>query len=553
MPRNSHGLVEHVEFLEHRMNALQHRVRHLENQLCLLYARGMKIQGGAGHATPDEFNPFWDDISLNQNSFGAHVFPEIVVQNRMKCDIGATFQDQRNLFGSQSTTDWESAIQVSEPVDEPDSAAEPPSQELVHQVIVQQSREACIELQKRLKKAEKRNEVLKALYMLPIPLALDPLGCFVVERALGVDPKLAWKLQGSFAMLTISPHGEMVVQKALEGEESLRRTVLKEILQTNLEQALFSSSALPIWRRIWALPWDGEISAHLSAAIEAVFRKKWAKIAMQQSGGILIQDLIRAKLVGENSECIEELLENFLECVTHHHGVWVIQTLAEHGCESVRCRLAKHLLAHVADVCLSTYGAKVFQTIVRCTEPQIAIELADCLCRQSVHKHATFRPLLVDLALTQQGLPIVAQVRLFGSPSLSRRSARGADRSWIRCASLPRCSEATRAVSVSSFCVVRSLLTQNVRGHIRGMSTYRYHHCFSDSRTSLRRTLACVRAASMQCSSSSPLCKPWARAAKAFPAWRRKNTSASSDASPMPMCVLAETSDSSNAARSASR
>lgn len=152
--------------------------------------------------------------------------------------------------------------------------------------------------------------------------------------------------------------------------------------------------------------------AHIAAALHAHLQSRWLAVATDEVGSVLVQDLLRSGLVGASSACVAELLAHFVECVCNQYGVWVIQHLAEHGGRDVQDHVAQLLLRHAATVCLSPFGAKAVQVILRVSDASVSVALAERLCAPAGPASAPgARPLLVDVALTQQGLPILAQVR----------------------------------------------------------------------------------------------------------------------------------------------
>lgn len=399
--------------LERRLTALERRIASLEEDAAAGAVPRVLVPPRSGAETPDEFNPFWDDAPPSMHPYGVHAFPEKVLQNRQMTTIGTSFEEQCALFGAPSRIDWARAIRVPDPPPE----AMPPrdvvdASELVRQVLVQHDGASCIALQHCLKDDTRAPDVVPAVRRRLIPLASDAYGRFVVHRALGREPSLAWRLQGSFAILALSAHGALVVQRVLEVATDVRYAVLHELLQTPLAQTLLRPSAAPVWQTIWTLPWDAEVRAHIAATVQAHLQGRWLAVATDEVGSVLVQDLLRSGLVGASSACVAELLTHFVECVCDQYGVWVIQHLAEHGSRDVQDRVAELLLRHVATVCLSPYGAKAVQVILRVSDTSVGMALAERLCAPAAPAHgAGARPLLVDVALTQQGLPILAQVR----------------------------------------------------------------------------------------------------------------------------------------------
>lgn len=402
-----------AEGLERRVAALERRIARLEEEALAGAMPPVLVPPRSGAETPDEFNPFWDDAPPSMHPYGVHAFPEKVLQNRQMATIGTPFEEQCTLFGVPSRIDWARAVRVPDPPPEAQPVRDVvDASELVRQVLVQHSGAACIALQHCLKDDARAPEVVPAVRRRLIPLATDAYGRFVVHRALGREPALAWQLQGSFAILALSPHGALVVQRVLEVAADVRFAVLHELLQTPLAQTLLCSCAAPVWQTVWALPWDAEVRAHIAAALHAHLQSRWLAVATDEVGSVLVQDLLRSGLVGASSACVAELLAHFVECVCNQYGVWVIQHLAEHGGRDVQDHVAQLLLRHAATVCLSPFGAKAVQVILRVSDASVSVALAERLCAPAGPASAPgARPLLVDVALTQQGLPILAQVR----------------------------------------------------------------------------------------------------------------------------------------------
>ncbi|WFC96519.1 hypothetical protein MBRA1_003180 [Malassezia brasiliensis] len=401
-----------AEALERRVAALERRIARFEEGALGNAVPPVFVPPRSGAETPDEFNPFWDDAPPSMHPYGVHAFPEKVLQNRQMTTIGTPFEEQCALFGVPSRIDWARAIHVPDPPPESFPVHDVIDvSELVRQLLVQHSGAACVALQHCLKDDARAPEVVSAVRRRLIPLASDTYGRFVVHRALGREPDLAWQLQGSFAILALSPHGALVVQRVLEVAKDARFAVVHELLQTPLAQTLLHPCAAPVWQTVWALPWDTEVRAHIAVAVHAHLQSRWLAVATDEVGSVLVQDLLRNGFVSASSACVAELLDHFVECVCDQYGVWVIQHLAEHGGRDMQDRIAQLLLRHAATVCLSPFGAKAVQVILRVSDASVSVALAERLCTPVGPGAApSARPLLVDVALTQQGLPILAQV-----------------------------------------------------------------------------------------------------------------------------------------------
>lgn len=321
---------------------------------------------------------------------------------------------------------------------------------LVAQALTGRSQEGSIILQQQLKSgtADRQGAILRALAPHLAVLSEDKHGNFLVQRAIGVDGRLAWELKGSFARLALSQYGCHVVQRVLDEDESIRMQVVEELLQqsANLVDALTSRNSVHVWAKALETKWSSEaFRRRVYETINAAMKGRWAAIAMQETGSIVVQNLFESAVDDdEKRDCVEEILERFAECVVSQWGVWVAQHIIEYGSDDDRQVAFEKLLGDAAQLSLSQYGQKAVMTALKTRDEAFMRGYVDRLCGSAggssstscgapspaaaldaptasdgamvpysphrQHAVAGRRSMLVDVASTPQGLQILTQL-----------------------------------------------------------------------------------------------------------------------------------------------
>ncbi|WFD30569.1 hypothetical protein MSPP1_001590 [Malassezia sp. CBS 17886] len=363
-------------------------------------------------ATPDPFNPFWEPESPLAAAAAADAPPPAWPT------YAATAVAHAGGAAREAPRYWLPAGVVGDP----DGAAAPAA--LVQQVLAEKNQDACVALQQTLKRGMRweQDAVIQALRPHLVGLSMDRFGNFLVQRALRVDPQLAWALKGAYVALVLSPFGTHVVQRAIDADEETQKMVVGDLLGERLEHTLTSRHAIHVWQKIFGIHWtDACVHTQLRRSIHGALHGRWASTAALEIGSVLCQHLLEAAIVTERDEGVEELLRAFPSCACNQFGVWVIQHLLEHSTAAMRARIAQHVLDAAAPVSLSQYGAKAVLAALRCGSDGFLHQYIAALCRPARHAaraipSALRRPLLVDLAVVQHGLPIITHLLTNAAP-----------------------------------------------------------------------------------------------------------------------------------------
>lgn len=276
--------------------------------------------------------------------------------------------------------------------------------------------DACIELQKIVKQGPPAQ--VQAVFQLAtshLPaLSMDSVGHYLVLRLLAHVPTLANHLLGHVSTLALSIHGVHVVEHLLNRDENTQRSVVMRLLYGPLKDLLNASHCLPLWRKVLSLSWCGS-RPPLRQRILGALHGQWLSVINSEHGSALVNVLLSTKTLHESDDGIQALFSQFQECVCHPWGVWTAQYLLEHGSEELQSNISARLLRGITIYALSAYGSKALQCAQRCCPNEFQSKLASALLHHSAParpgaRPVTQRPLLVDMAAAQHGLPVITQV-----------------------------------------------------------------------------------------------------------------------------------------------
>lgn len=287
----------------------------------------------------------------------------------------------------------------------------------LREILVDHNQNASVQLQHQLKcgSFSRKRLIFEAMSSLMIPLAINQFGHFLVNRAIGYCADTAQHLSGAFVLLALSPVGVHVVSHVLDGPEVWKIQVVRELLQESLLITLTTQHSQCLWHKILQMRWsDPSMPLEIRESIHDALRGRWASFANTETGSTLCQHLYDSKILCDMDDGMQELLQELVGCVCDPWGVWVIQHLLEHGSVSIREYIAQCFIVSAATVSLSSYGSKAVQCALRYCGESFQNQYADVLCRvvraghDNVRSGGARRPLLVDVAATQHGLPILS-------------------------------------------------------------------------------------------------------------------------------------------------
>lgn len=309
---------------------------------------------------------------------------------------------------------------------------------LVCRAMSSRNQEASITLQQQLKTASpaRKAAIVRAIEPHILKLADDKHGNFLVQRAIGVDTRLALSLKGHFIHLALSQFGCHVVQRLLDEVESLRKVVVEELLSSNVYETLVCRNSIHIWQKILELHWptNGEMRARIYAVVNKTMKGRWAETAMLETGSIICQNLFECANADEKHDCLVEVLQHLCDCACNQWGVWVVQHIIEHGEPEVKRAAFDRLVKGAGRLTLSQYGQKAIMSALKSRDADFVARYIDVLCDRDassdVHgaqnltmasSSGNRRSLLVDVSTAPQGVQIVTQLLTSVTPEQRER------------------------------------------------------------------------------------------------------------------------------------
>ncbi|UZJ57212.1 hypothetical protein CBS101457_006532 [Exobasidium rhododendri] len=307
-----------------------------------------------------------------------------------------------------------------------------PADVLVAKALGPRSQDASIILQQQLKTgtSARKMAIIQAMGPHVLRLSDDKHGNFLIQRGVGVDLQVAWKLKGHFVSLSLSQFGCHVVQRVLD-EESIRAEVAEELLSDQVFETLTCRNSIHVWQKILEINWtDSEIRVKIFKVINSVMKGRWAETAMQETGSIICQNIFESADVEEKKDCVSEILERLCECAANQWGVWVVQHIIEHGDSEHRTLAFNQLLSDAVMLTLSQYGQKAIMSALKSCNQHFIARYVDILCdredsNESIGHSPCLSPtlsnsrrsVLVDISSAPQGVQIVTQLLTSVQPS----------------------------------------------------------------------------------------------------------------------------------------
>lgn len=215
------------------------------------------------------------------------------------------------------------------------------------------------------------------------------------------------------------------MHRVLDAGEDLQRQIVEELLCSDIYSTFTGRYCVHVWAKILEIRWtDANFARTVFETINAAMRGRWAGLAMQETGSIIVQNLFESAIDRDKAACIAEVLERLPDCAANQWGVWVVQHLIEHGSTEVRQRAYERLCSDAARLSLSNYGHKAIMTALKGKDPHFLVgylnklvegqeEGAQTTSNETTGGYGyekTRRSMLVEVASSPHGLQIVTQL-----------------------------------------------------------------------------------------------------------------------------------------------
>lgn len=224
---------------------------------------------------------------------------------------------------------------------------------------------------------EQLDEMFAQLQADTIRLSVDVFANYVVQKFFEFGrPRhrqgFAERILGSVLPLSLQMYGCRVIQKALEVQRRLRRTVDPLAVESDLQV----------------------VDPGMQAAFIAELKGNVERCVKDQNGNHVIQKCIEILPSQSTAFIIDAFIGNVYAFSTHAYGCRVMQRLLEHCTDEVRReQLLREVMDRVVDLIMDQFGNYVVQNILERGPPQyrsvIIAHVKGRVCEFSRHKFAS--------------------------------------------------------------------------------------------------------------------------------------------------------------------
>ncbi|KAG8896418.1 hypothetical protein FRC01_011831, partial [Tulasnella sp. 417] len=207
------------------------------------------------------------------------------------------------------------------------------------------------------------------------------------------------------------------VQKALECDEEIKRLVLHELLIGDPAVTLINKHASHVWSRIMELTWSPP-APPIFAYVNNALRGRWVELATHETGSLVVQHLFENCVEEDTKDCLEEIFRGFHVVVKDQWGSFVIQHMLEHGLPEHRSRALSLLGASLLQYATDAQAIKSIDKALKVCPEEAAEVFVTRLCEPGKTGR---RPLIVDLALNNNGSQLITQLAPMVSPDQRKR------------------------------------------------------------------------------------------------------------------------------------
>ncbi|KAF8713673.1 Pumilio-family RNA binding repeat, partial [Rhizoctonia solani] len=293
--------------------------------------------------------------------------------------------------------------------------SQPPYALFVTRIVKNSDQQASIFLQQKLKAAtseEARKPIVDAIVEQGIDMMMNRFGNWAVQRCLEspCSPKerkrVADVMRSRVIELATNCYGTHVVQKALDCAETIRMTVVSEMLQGDLATTLMNKHASHVWTKIMELSWS-DPAPPIFDYVNRAMQGRWVDLARHETGSLIVQHAFENLEESDKADCVREVLDSIDVLATDQWGSWVVQHLLENGTESDRAQAVSALVQHIPMLALDPQGIKVIEKAIK-SGGSSSVEIV--ARRLSEPAKSGRRPIIVDLALGAMGSQLISML-----------------------------------------------------------------------------------------------------------------------------------------------
>ncbi|KAF1810086.1 ARM repeat-containing protein [Eremomyces bilateralis CBS 781.70] len=242
---------------------------------------------------------------------------------------------------------------------------------IVGKIVDFNDQQASIFLQQKLKSGteQQKHDIIDAILGSAYGLMINRFGNFLVQRCFehGTTDqirRLADSIRGNTLTLSQDPFGCHVIQKAFDSvTEDYKALMIHELLR-KIPETVTHRYACHVWQKLFELRWSGS-PPQIMKYVNDSLRTMWDKVAMGETGSLVVQNVFENCLEEDKRPCINEVLASIDMICKGQFGNWCIQHICEHGATADKAAAVDHVLANAKDYSLHQYGSKVVEKCLK--------------------------------------------------------------------------------------------------------------------------------------------------------------------------------------------
>ncbi|KAI2794277.1 Meiotic coiled-coil protein 2 [Penicillium oxalicum] len=290
---------------------------------------------------------------------------------------------------------------------------------IVEKIICDNDQQSSVFLQHKLKggPAEHKFDIIDAIISQAYPLMVNRFGNFLIQRCFEHGTQehaiaIANAIRGNTVPLSMDQFGCHVIQKALDCVSENYKIVMVNELLRNVPETVVHRYACHVWQKLFELRWTGKPPPIMTKVNEAL-KGMWHKVALGETGSLVVQNIFENCLEDEKRQAIEEVLKKIDDVAHGQFGNWCIQHICEHGAPHDKNRAVEHILKHAVDYSMDQFASKIVEKCLKIGGAEFLDRYLNRVCTGRADRP---RMPLIDIAGDQYGNYLIQWILSHAAP-----------------------------------------------------------------------------------------------------------------------------------------
>lgn len=242
---------------------------------------------------------------------------------------------------------------------------------VIDKIISNNEQQASLALQEKMKSSTDNvtNSIINIVIKQCYPLMVNRFGNFLIQRCIEngdsnqID-RIGSIIDGRTVKLSMDPFGCHVVQKAFEYVTEVRKISMIDELVEHIPETIANGYACHVWQKILELNWTG-VPPPIMSYINHALRGTWDKVAVWETGSLVVQNIFENCLPVEKEPAIHDILSNIDTVARGKFGNYVIQHILENGEKRYREKVTKFLLENTEVYSVHPQASKIIERAIK--------------------------------------------------------------------------------------------------------------------------------------------------------------------------------------------